>query len=57
MTKAFARVARKARLADRSLAKAAEEVANGEFDADLGGHIFFVEGFAKNEKANVSAKA
>lgn len=82
MTKAFARFARKARLTDSALTTAAEEVANGEFDADLGGHvykqrvarsgegrsggfrtiilfkagghIFFVEGFAKNEKANIS---
>jgi hypothetical protein len=84
MTKAFARFARKAGLADESLAKAAAEVAAGEFDADLGGHVFkqrvarpgkgksggfrtlilfkvgghvfFAEGFAKNEKANISAK-
>lgn len=84
MTKAFARFARKAKLAGGSLAKAAEEVANGEFDADLGGHVFkqrvaragkgksggfrtiilfkagghsfFVHGFAKSEKANMSAK-
>ena len=84
MTKAFARFARRARLIDSSLARAAEEVANGEFDADLGGHvykqrvarsgegksggfrtiivfkigghIFFVEGFAKNEKASISTK-
>jgi hypothetical protein len=83
MTKAFARFARKAGLADESLAKAAAEVAAGEFDADLGGHVykqrvarkgegksggfrtiilfkagghsFFAHGFAKNEKANISA--
>lgn len=84
MTKAFARFARKAGLTDVSLAKAAAEVAAGEFDADLGGHVykqrvaragggksggfrtiilfkvgghsFFAHGFAKNEKANVTAK-
>lgn len=84
MTKTFARFARKAGLADVSLAKAAAEVAAGEFDADLGGHVykqrvarsgggksggfrtiilfkvgghsFFAHGFAKNEKANVTAK-
>lgn len=84
MTKTFARFARKAGLADVSLAKAAAEVAAGEFDSDLGGHVykqrvartgggksggfrtiilfkvgghsFFAHGFAKNEKANVTAK-
>lgn len=84
MTKSFARFARKARLSDSSLAKAAADVVAGEFDADLGGHvfkqrvardgegksggfrtiilfkagghIFFVEGFTKSEKANISAK-
>lgn len=84
MTKVFARFARKAGLADASLAKAAAEVVAGEFDADLGGHVykqrvarsgggksggfrtiilfkvgghsFFAHGFAKNEKANVTAK-
>jgi hypothetical protein len=84
MTKAFARFARKAKLANGSLATAAAEVAAGAFDADLGGHVykqrvarpgkgksggfrtiilfkagghsFFAHGFAKNEKANVSAK-
>lgn len=84
MTKTFARFARKAKLEDASLAKAAAEVAAGEFDADLGGHVykqrvarsgggksggfrtiilfkvgghsFFAHGFAKNEKANVTAK-
>jgi hypothetical protein len=40
MTKVFARFARKARLADARLAKAAAEVAAGEFDADLGGHVY-----------------
>lgn len=84
MTKTFARFARKAGLTDVSLAKAAVEVAAGEFDADLGGHVykqrvaragggksggfrtiilfkvgghsFFAHGFAKNEKANLTAK-
>lgn len=84
MTKAFARFARKAGLTHESLWKAAAEVAEGQFDADLGGHVykqrvaragkgksggfrtivlfkigghvFFAEGFAKNEKANISAK-
>ncbi len=84
MTKTFARFARKARLEDASLAKAAAAVTAGEFDADLGGHVykqrvarsgggksggfrtiilfkvgghsFFAHGFAKNEKANVTAK-
>ena len=84
MTKVFARFARKASLADASLAKAAADVAAGEFDADLGGHVykqrvarsgggksggfrtiilfkvgghsFFAHGFAKSEKANVTAK-
>lgn len=40
MSKAFARFARKAGLADGSLAKAAAQVAGGEFDADLGGHVY-----------------
>lgn len=84
MIKVFARFARKAKIEDASLAKAAAEVAAGEFDADLGGHVykqrvarsgggksggfrtiilfkvgrhsFFAHGFAKNEKANVTAK-
>lgn len=84
MTKTFARFARKADLENVSLAKAAADVAAGEYDADLGGHVykqrvartgggksggfrtiilfkvgghsFFAHGFAKNEKANVTAK-
>lgn len=40
MTKGFARFARKAKLGDSNLAKAAAEVAAGEFDADLGGHVY-----------------
>jgi hypothetical protein len=82
MTKGFARFARRAGVVARSLVKAAAAVAAGEFDADLGGHVFkqriarpgqgksggfrtivvfrlgghsfFVHGFAKNEKANVT---
>jgi len=84
MTKSFVRFARKAGLTHRSLADAASAVAAGEFDADLGGHVykqriaregggksggfrtiivfkaehdtFFVHGFAKNAKANVTKK-
>lgn len=40
MTKAFARFARKAGIADDTLAQAAADVADGLFDADLGGHVF-----------------
>jgi len=71
-------------LADLKLLQAAQDVADGQYDADLGGgvfkqrvaregggksggfrtivlfrdgtHSFFAHGFAKNEKANVSAK-
>jgi hypothetical protein len=84
MTRDFARFARKARLADRSLSEAAKAVTDGRWDADLGGgvfkqriardgagksggfrtiivfrtgrHSFFVHGFAKNAKTNVTAK-
>lgn len=83
-TKEFARFARKAGLADTTLLQAAAEVADGRYDADIGGgvfkqrvaregqgksggfrtiilfraggHSFFVHGFAKNKKANVSAR-
>ncbi|MCI3132233.1 type II toxin-antitoxin system RelE/ParE family toxin [Phenylobacterium aquaticum] len=82
-TKAFARFARKVGLGDREIIHAAEAVAAGQWDADLGGgvykqriaregggksggfrtiilfkvggHSFFVHGFAKSEKANVTA--
>jgi hypothetical protein len=82
-TKTFARFARKAGLSDREIIHAAEAVAAGQWDADLGGgvfkqriaregggksggfrtiilfkvggHSFFVHGFAKNEKANITA--
>ncbi|MBL27342.1 MAG: addiction module toxin RelE [Rhodospirillaceae bacterium] len=82
-TKTFARFARKAALTDDELLAAAVDVADGHWDADLGGgvfkqrvarkgggksgghrtiilfkagrHSFFVHGFAKNQKANVSA--
>lgn len=83
-TKAFARFARKTKLADDKLVRAAEEVAKGNYDADLGGGVFkqrvaregggksgglrtivlfkvggysvFAHGFAKSDKANVSAQ-
>lgn len=83
-TKEFARFARKAGLLDAKLFQAAQEVAEGQHDADLGGGVFkqrvaregggksggfrtiilfriggqsfFAHGFAKNDKANVSAK-
>jgi hypothetical protein len=83
-TKEFGRFARKAGLADAKLLKAAQDVAAGRYDADLGGgvfkqrvsregggksggfrtiilfrvgsHSFFAHGFAKSDKANVSAK-
>ncbi len=83
-TKEFARFARKAGLTADRLLKAAQAVATGHFDADLGGgvfkqrvahdgggksggfrtlivfklggHSFFVHGFAKNAKANVTPK-
>lgn len=40
LTKTFARFAKKARIAGASLASAAADVAAGDFDADLGGHVF-----------------
>lgn len=40
MTKEFARFARKAGLADAKLAQAAQDVAAGQCDADLGGGVF-----------------
>ncbi len=83
-TKEFARFARKAALPDTELLKAASAVADGRWDADLGGnvfkqriarasggksggfriivlfkvgaHSFFVHGFAKSHKANISPK-
>lgn len=83
-TKAFSRFARKADLGSAELLEAANAVASGQWDADLGGgvfkqriaregggksggfrtiilfkvggHSFFVHGFAKNEKANVTPK-
>lgn len=83
-TKEFARFARKEKLGPEMLLQAAADVAQGQFDADLGGgvfkqrvarqgagksggfrtilffkagrHIFFVYGFAKSERANISAK-
>ncbi len=84
ITKEFARFARKAGLTDTKLLQAAQDVAAGQYDADLGGgvfkqrvaregrgksggfrtiilfraggHSFFAHGFAKSDKANVSAK-
>lgn len=83
-TKEFAKFARKADLGNTELLEAANAVASGLSDADLGGgvfkqriaregggksggfrtiilfkvggHSFFVHGFAKNEKANVTPK-
>lgn len=83
-TKEFARFARKATLKDEDLLEAAQAVADGHWDADLGGgvykqrvaregggksggfrtiilfksgrHSFFVHGFAKNQKANVTPR-
>lgn len=83
-TKEFARFARKAKLTDAKLTKAAADVTAGQYDADLGGgvykqrvaqddagksggyrtillfkagrHGFFAAGFAKNDKANLSAR-
>jgi len=40
MTKAFARFARKAGLTSDSLTRAAADVAEGAFDADLGGDVY-----------------
>jgi hypothetical protein len=84
VTKEFARFARKSGLADAKLLDAAQDVAGGHYDVDLGGgvfkqrvaregggksggfraiilfragtHSFFAHGFAKSDKANVSAK-
>jgi len=84
MTKEFSRFARKAALKHDELLAAAQAVASGHWDADLGGgvfkqriaragagksggfrtiilfkvggHHFFVHGFAKNDKANVTPK-
>jgi hypothetical protein len=84
LTKGFARFAGKAGLNNSTLLVAAQAVADGRFDADLGGgvfkqrvaragggksggyrtiilfriggHNFFAHGFAKNDKANVSAQ-
>ncbi|MCA6224153.1 MAG: type II toxin-antitoxin system RelE/ParE family toxin [Phenylobacterium sp.] len=83
-TKEFSRFARKADLKSADLLDAAQAVASGQWDADLGGgvfkqriardgggksggfrtiilfkvggHSFFVHGFAKNEKANITPK-
>lgn len=83
-TKEFVRFARKEKMSTKALVQAAADVAQGQFDADLGGsvfkqrvarpgagksggyrtilffkaarHTFFAYGFAKSERANVSAK-
>lgn len=83
-TKEFGKFARKADLGNAELLEAANAVASGLSDADLGGgvfkqriaregggksggfrtiilfkvggHSFFVHGFAKNEKANITPK-
>ena len=83
-TKEFSRFARKADLKSVDLLDAAQAVASGQWDADLGGgvfkqriardgggksggfrtiilfkvggHSFFVHGFAKNEKANITPR-
>lgn len=83
-TKPFARFARKAGVSSAALIEAAKDVAEGRYDADLGGGVFkqrvarpgggrsggfrtiiffrggdqmlFMEGFAKNEKANLTRK-
>ena len=83
-TKEFSKFARKADLKSADLLDAAQAVASGQWDADLGGgvfkqriardgggksggfrtiilfkvggHSFFVHGFAKNEKANITPK-
>ena len=82
-TKPFARFARKERISDQDLYRAAADVATGRVSADLGGgvvkqrvaragrgksggyrtlvlfragsHVFFVYGFAKSQRANISA--
>lgn len=84
MTKHFAKWAGKQNIPDIDLAKALDEVENGNFEANLGGHVikkrirfqgkgksgsgrtiicykqadraFFVHGFAKNEKSNLTSK-
>jgi len=38
-TKAFDRLARKARVTDKELQEAAEEIGRGQIDADLGAHL------------------
>jgi hypothetical protein len=61
-TRYFSRWMRRTELTDSALCAAVAEMAKGLIDADLGGgvnrasHWFFVFGFEKNERANVSAK-
>lgn len=84
MTRHFAKQAKKQNIPDNELSKALNEVKDGNYEANLGGHIikkrirfqgkgksgsgrtiicykhadkaFFIHGFAKNEKANLSSK-
>lgn len=84
MTKHFSKWASKQDLSLEDLSNALDEVANGSFEADLGGsifkkrvwfqgqgksgsgrtiicykrgdHAFFIHGFAKNEKSNLTLK-
>ena len=84
MTKHFAKWAEKQNIQNTELANALNEVENGIYETNLGGHIikkhirfqgrgksgsgrtiicykhadraFFVHGFAKNEKSNLSSK-
>ena len=84
MTRHFAKWAKKQNIPDNELSKALNEVKDGNYEANLGGHIikklirfqgkgksgsgrtiicykhadkaFFIHGFAKNEKANLSSK-
>jgi len=84
MTRHFAKWAKKQNIPDNELSNALNEVKDGNYEANLGGHIikkrirfqgkgksgsgrtiicykhadkaFFIHGFAKNEKANLSSK-
>jgi len=84
MTRHFAKWAKKQNIPYNELSKALNEVKDGNYEANLGGHIikkrirfqgkgksgsgrtiicykhadkaFFIHGFAKNEKANLSSK-
>ena len=84
MTRHFAKWAKKQNIPDNELANALNEVKDGIYEANLGGHIikklirfqgkgksgsgrtiicykhadkaFYIHGFAKNEKSNLSSK-